>query len=433
MSTIVTRAGKGSPLTNTEVDANFTNLNADKYQSGDSPNFVKVVATSTGTAPNFHAIGTSSGGSNGPTILMQRDSVSPANGDNMGVIQFQGNNNADEDTLYAQFFTEIVNVADGDEAGRVDLQARTEGVLKTYLTLWTLDGQAETVLNAASGDIDFRVKSQADDSLIFTQASSSRVGIGTDAPTAKLDVNGEAKCKKLTSSLANGRPLEINRTSSTGALVQMQLDGVEKATLGVNSVDDLYLKNDTGGVRISNTKLIPTLSGFNSNDNAINLGAGTNRFKDLYLSGGVFLGGTGASNELDDYEEGSWTCGISNAAGDQTSSTTRTGQYTKVGRLVHVSVNMNNINNDALSSGALRITGLPFVLNSASSSRGHGVCQINNFVDSNAPDYYIQGLHNSQTAQLKYNKNNDSAHSVDVSKLNSSDNSTIIFDLTYII
>ncbi len=32
MSTIVTRAGKGSPLTNTEVDSNFTNLNTDKIQ-----------------------------------------------------------------------------------------------------------------------------------------------------------------------------------------------------------------------------------------------------------------------------------------------------------------------------------------------------------------------------------------------------------------
>ena len=30
MSTIVTRAGKGSPLTHVEVDANFTNLNTDK-------------------------------------------------------------------------------------------------------------------------------------------------------------------------------------------------------------------------------------------------------------------------------------------------------------------------------------------------------------------------------------------------------------------
>jgi len=33
MSTIVTRAGKGSPLTHTEVDANFTNLNADKVET----------------------------------------------------------------------------------------------------------------------------------------------------------------------------------------------------------------------------------------------------------------------------------------------------------------------------------------------------------------------------------------------------------------
>jgi len=33
MSTIVTRAGKGSPLTNNEVDANFTNLNTDKLET----------------------------------------------------------------------------------------------------------------------------------------------------------------------------------------------------------------------------------------------------------------------------------------------------------------------------------------------------------------------------------------------------------------
>ena len=37
MSTIVTRAGKGSPLTNNEVDANFTNLNTDKIQVTGTP------------------------------------------------------------------------------------------------------------------------------------------------------------------------------------------------------------------------------------------------------------------------------------------------------------------------------------------------------------------------------------------------------------
>lgn len=47
MATIVTRAGKGSPLTHSEVDANFTNLNSDKYQSGDSPTFNAVTVTGT--------------------------------------------------------------------------------------------------------------------------------------------------------------------------------------------------------------------------------------------------------------------------------------------------------------------------------------------------------------------------------------------------
>ena len=34
MSTIITRAGKGAPLSNTEVDTNFNNLNADKFEAG---------------------------------------------------------------------------------------------------------------------------------------------------------------------------------------------------------------------------------------------------------------------------------------------------------------------------------------------------------------------------------------------------------------
>lgn len=43
MTTIVTRAGKGSPLSNAEVDANFTNLNSAKYESGASPDFADTL------------------------------------------------------------------------------------------------------------------------------------------------------------------------------------------------------------------------------------------------------------------------------------------------------------------------------------------------------------------------------------------------------
>ena len=54
MATITTRAGKGSPLTNAEVDANFTNLNADKLESTD-------LSVSTGAASGGGTLSYSAG------------------------------------------------------------------------------------------------------------------------------------------------------------------------------------------------------------------------------------------------------------------------------------------------------------------------------------------------------------------------------------
>lgn len=48
MTTIITRAGKGSPLTNNEVDSNFTNLNSGKAEVGANTDITSVALT-TGT------------------------------------------------------------------------------------------------------------------------------------------------------------------------------------------------------------------------------------------------------------------------------------------------------------------------------------------------------------------------------------------------
>ena len=45
MSTIVNRARKGSPLTNTEVDSNFSNLNTDKMEKTNNLSDVSSAAT----------------------------------------------------------------------------------------------------------------------------------------------------------------------------------------------------------------------------------------------------------------------------------------------------------------------------------------------------------------------------------------------------
>jgi hypothetical protein len=76
---------------------------------------------------------------------------------------------------------------------------------------------------------------------------------------------------------------------------------------------------------------------------------------DLTLSGGVYLGGTGSANLLDDYEEGTYTPAFAN--GTFTYSV-QAGFYTKVGRIVHFSINLQWSSNSS-SSVATTIT-LPF-------------------------------------------------------------------------
>ena len=76
---------------------------------------------------------------------------------------------------------------------------------------------------------------------------------------------------------------------------------------------------------------------------------------DATLSGGVYLGGTGAANYLDDYEEGTWTPTVSQG----TVSLGSNNIYVKVGKLVTVWCQLSTFSNRT-SSDQITISGLPF-------------------------------------------------------------------------
>ena len=79
------------------------------------------------------------------------------------------------------------------------------------------------------------------------------------------------------------------------------------------------------------------------------------------LSDGVYLGGTGAANKLDDYEEGTWTPTLTAVSGTKTwSYNAQSGYYTKIGNLITVFFNMQLSSNGSGTDGNARITGLPF-------------------------------------------------------------------------
>lgn len=112
---------------------------------------------------------------------------------------------------------------------------------------------------------------------------------------------------------------------------------------------------------------------------------------DLTLSGGVYLGGTGAANYLDDYEEGTWVPTYNASGTDFSSITYNTtftyGTYVKIGPLVNL---RGYIRTEAITvgsaSGGVRIGNLPFTsssgINSTTDIRSRGSCIGDNFAAS---------------------------------------------------
>ena len=155
-----------------------------------------------------------------------------------------------------------------------------------------------------------------------------------------------------------GTPINVNRLTSDGSLIDFHKAGTVVGSIGtyvnlpyIGKADVNLLFDPTG------PHIIPRGTNGGARDAAINLGASTNRFKDLYLSGGVFLGGTGAANKLDDYEEGAFTATLK---GGSTGSVTATfAEYTKIGDTVHCRVAFLNVDTTGYS-GHLRVEGLPF-------------------------------------------------------------------------
>ena len=118
------------------------------------------------------------------------------------------------------------------------------------------------------------------------------------------------------------------------------------------------------------------------NDNAISLGVANSRFKDLYLSGGAYLGGTATANKLDDYEEGTWTPVIADAStgGNTGTATTAVGSYTKVGRQVTVNVRIDDLDTTGMTgANSLFIRGLPFTAGSGTPGQSQGSARLDSF------------------------------------------------------
>jgi len=156
----------------------------------------------------------------------------------------------------------------------------------------------------------------------------------------------------------------MNRTgNSDGDILEFRKDGSVVGSIGTNG-GYIHVGSDDVNLRFhaAANAILPATTGGATRNSAIDLGTSGAKYKDLYLSGGVYLGGTGSANKISEYEIGSWTPVIKgNASGNNATMITADARYTKVGSLLYVSAFLNTINFGAITSGThVVLTGLPY-------------------------------------------------------------------------
>ncbi len=135
---------------------------------------------------------------------------------------------------------------------------------------------------------------------------------------------------------------------------------------------------------------------------------------------GVYLGGTGSANKLDDYEEGTWTPTISQGA-----ISSNRARYTKVGNLVNITASITTFT-DRTSSNDVEIGGLPFtVKNDSVAAQG----LMHRFINSGGDAVAAYTDSNSTTIRFYACNQNVSYTQVQHNHLGAS--SVIFINLTY--
>jgi len=210
----------------------------------------------------------------------------------------------------------------------------------------------------SAGSIDFRA---SDTSTSFMHIDSSgNVGIGTASPATTLSI----RTPDVTGALSPGIRLynaDIPGGAGAGASIQMGWDD----TTACAEIGGFY---DGAGAAL-----------------AFRCPASTERMR-INSSGKIILptGSPGiqfgssntdtniTSQTLDDYEEGTFTPGISYASGSGWSVSEATGTYIKIGNQVHCICAL--VWDEGSGSGGVSITGLPFSIKNDSSVRLGGYC-----------------------------------------------------------
>jgi len=242
-------------------------------------------------------------------------------------------------------------VLEKDGSGYASLTFHNDGTQTSYIQL---DGSENMVHYGGSGvDQIFYSGGSERMRIVNNTVMVGKTSAGGSTNGVELKTNDESRFTQTSRTV-----VAINRLTDDGNIVEFKKDNTTVGSIGAFGGNIVIGTNDTGlrfNPGSSSDYITPfNISSYANSSNAISLGHPAITFKDIYLGGGAFIGGTGSSNKLDDYEEGTWTPAIATAGG--TLSVTyaeRTGKYTKIGNVVYYEF---YIETSAFSGGSGNIT-----------------------------------------------------------------------------
>jgi hypothetical protein len=214
-------------------------------------------------------------------------------------------------------------------------------------------------------------------SSVTVQGAFTSVGIDDNADATAITIDSSERVL-IGHTTANGYALDVakanlgvagfNRTGTNGEIAAFMKDGAQVGSIGTPYTGELQIHAtgaNSSGLLFTSGNTIQPMKNSAADDGNIDIGTSGNRFNNLYLNGGVYVGGTGSANYLDDYEEGTFTPTLGANSSDPTVGyDAQYGFYTKIGRLVTVTIYLDT-NSRSGGSGYMMIKGLPFSINNS--------------------------------------------------------------------
>ena len=324
-------------------------------------------------------------GVGGAQIDITHESATPADGDNVGIINFGGFDTGLNATQYANVKAIASSVA--SEIGELHFGTRQNS--STY------NGSSMVLDGDGNLDVTGTVSGSA-----FTVASSGAQGIVLNPDSN--DSNNSGRLFFLRTSPASSGYAIFNNSN----ILSFRSGSIPGNTSGV---EIMRLQNN-GDLTLQTGDLVIGTAGKGINFSATSDGSGTS-----------------TSEVLDDYEEGTWTGTLKGSTTDPSTAVTATGYYTKIGNQVTAQLAFTNVDTTG-AAGSVTVTGLPYASNSNNNSHGAVMSKLFDFNGGTS----LVALLGGSVSEISFLTSTDDADWNDLLH-NAGTNRSLRFTLTYFV